>query len=192
MRIAHAFAIVIAPLALVACGDSNTTTDGGTVDMAVAPGADMASAPDMTVQPDMAKTTLVGKWLSSGADVAPLLAGAPFNITKITADFQANTYTVVSTDNANKDTTFTGTWTSTDSGMNGIFNITLNQAMPSVVTSQGIYQIDANVSPARLTYEVAQTQPPIQGVTPPTADKGFGSTAGGVLGMKNVQKFSRQ
>lgn len=190
MRIAHAFA-VIAPLVLAACGDS-TTTDGGTVDMATAPSGDMATAPDMTAQPDMAKVTLVGKWLSSGADIAPLLAGAPFNITKITADFQANTYTVVSTDNAAKDTTFTGTWTSTDSGMNGIFNITLNQAMPSVVTSQGIYQIDTNVTPARLTYEVAQTQPPIQGVTPPTADKGFGSTAGGVLGMKNVQKFTRQ
>ena len=48
-------------------------------------------------------------------DIAPLLAGAPFNITKITADFQANTYTVVSTDNAAKDTTYTGTWAATDS-----------------------------------------------------------------------------
>ena len=91
----------------------------------------------------------------------------------------------------NRPRAFTGTYTAKASTVAGIWDITLNQATPSVLTSVGIFQIDGNATPQRLTYEVAQTQPPIQGVTPPTADKGFGSTAGGLLGMKNVQKYAR-
>jgi len=43
-----------------------------------------------------------------------------------------------------------------------------------------------------MRYEVAQTQPPLQGVTPPTAAAGFGSTSGGAFGQANVQRYVRQ
>ena len=176
--IAAAFATFGA--ALAACGsESHTNDSGGT--------ADMSASPDMVVvQP------LVGKWQSTGADIAPLLAGMPFNLTDIKAQFNADqTYTVDATDKNNTTTKFTGTWTATASTKMNIWDITLNQSMPSVVTSKGIYQVDTSVTPNRMTYEVAQTQPPISGVTPPTADMGFGSTSSGALGMNNVQKYSR-
>jgi hypothetical protein len=40
-----------------------------------------------------------------------------------------------------------------------------------------------------MNYEVAQTEPQIAGVTPPTAQGGFGSTSGGAYGTTNVQKY---
>jgi hypothetical protein len=39
-------------------------------------------------------------------------------------------------------------------------------------------------------YEVAQVDPAIAGVTPPTAQQGFGSTSGGAFGQANVQKYN--
>lgn len=169
--------LVIASLALgaVGCGDDTNNS------------ADMTLSPDLTfVNP------ITGTWKSEGADVAPLLAGMPLNVVKIDATFDGNgTYDVVSTDKDGKATQFKGTWTAKASSVKDIWDITLNQSAPDARTSVGIYQVDATASPNRLTYEVAQTQPPITGVTPPTADKGFGSTAGGVLMMKNVQKYNR-
>ena len=74
----------------------------------------------------------------------------------------------------------------TDSGTGGIWNITVNQSSPSVLTSVGIFKVDGD----NMQYEVAQTEPNI-GAIPPTAAGGFGSTNGGALGTQNVQKYVR-
>src|SRR5262249_42255458 len=62
------------------------------------------------------QAAIIGTWISSGADVAPLLAGAPFNDTKITATFHDDgTYTVVSIDTSNKEIDYAGTYQIMDS-----------------------------------------------------------------------------
>ena len=136
---------------------------------------------------------LVGKWISQGADVAPLLAAAPFNYTQITADFHADgSYAVVGLDASAKETDFTGTWQAHASSAAGIFTIDLSQTAPSVVQSEGIYRIDTTVTPNRMKYEVVQTQP-TNGLTPPTPDAGFGSTVfNGKMIATLIQNYSRQ
>jgi hypothetical protein len=141
---------------------------------------------------DMAKiqNPLVGSWTSQGADVAPLLAGMPFNFTRIDATFAESTYEVSATDKNSQTVKFTGTWTATAAATAGFYDITLNQAAPTTVVSKGIYKIDATVTPNRMSYEVLQVMPDLK-LTPPTASAGFGSTNGGTLGMTNVQKYSK-
>jgi hypothetical protein len=131
---------------------------------------------------------LVGNW--NAYDVSPLLAG--LGITGITAQFnENNTYEVVSTAGS-ASTTFTGTYEVSESpNAEGIYTIVLNQSEPSSLTSEGIFQVYA-ASPDSMWYEVAQTNPAIVGVTPPTADAGFGSTSGGAFGTTNIQKYNRQ
>ncbi len=143
--------------------------------------------------PGSQQSQLSGTWLSQGADVAPLLAGPPFNNVKITATFNAdNTYSVVGIDKDNKEVDYSGTFTATPSAVMGIYDITLSQVMPSTATAQGMYQIDTTVTPARMQYEVVQTQP-TNGLTPPDATKGFGSTIyNGMQISTLIQKYSRQ
>ncbi|MEM1093096.1 MAG: IPT/TIG domain-containing protein [Bacteroidota bacterium] len=130
---------------------------------------------------------LVGNWVSEGTNIAPLLAAPPFNTVRITADFRADgTYTVVTTDASNSEVTLTGTWQAT-AGEGTIRNVTVSQSAPTTLTSAGIYQNLDGV----LTYEVAQTNPPLTGVTPPTAAAGFGSTSGGNFMQLNVQRYVR-
>ncbi len=143
-----------------------------------------STGPTMTTQ-----QAIVGNWISQGADVAPLLAGAPFNWTKITATFNGDgSYLVVGIDTSQKQTTFTGTWTSTASTVSGIYDITVNQSTPATTTAQGIWQVDGS----QLKYEVVQTQP-TNGLTPPTAASGFGSTVyNGKQIATLIQTFVRQ
>ncbi len=160
-------------------GGGGTAGGGGT-----GGGGDMAG---------VAMVTVVGNWLSTGSNLAPGFTKAPFNITSITGVFKADmTYSVTSTDNTGKMSTSSGTWTSMPSDVVGIYNLVQMQTSPSAATAQGIYKIDATVSPALLTLEGVQTSPSL-GATPPTADGGFGSTV--VNGMKTsdwVQKYVRQ
>lgn len=174
----RSLSVSLLALGLSGCGSQTTAANP---DMAGA-----APSPDLA-QP---KDPLLGTWESKGADVAPLLAGNPFNYTQITAKFMESSYVVTAVDKDMKSTSFTGTWQAAKSSVMGIWDITLNQSMPSAVVSKGIYQIDVNAMPNRMTYEVVQVQPDIM-VTPPTAMGGFGSTQGGKLGMSLVQKYSR-
>ncbi|HZS39833.1 MAG TPA: hypothetical protein VFF06_23530 [Polyangia bacterium] len=169
MNRARARTLLIVSLALAGCGADGSPTGPG----------------------PMAQSALVGNWLSAGADVAPLLAKPPFNDTMITATFNADsTYTVLGVDNANKTTSFTGTYTATPSEVDGIFDITIAQNQPSTAAAQGIYQIDPATH--RMKYEVVQTQP-TNGITPPTASAGFGSTVyNGKKIDSLIQNFSRQ
>ena len=141
----------------------------------------------------MQQQPIIGSWLSAGADVAPLRAGAPFNNTKITATFKADgSYSVVSFDTSNKEIDYAGTYQIMPSTVNNIVQIRCSQVMPSTAQAEGMYQIDTTQTPARMQYEVVQTQP-TNGLQPPTPDKGFGSTIyNGTQISTLIQKYSRQ
>ncbi len=150
-----------------------------------------SSDDDNTVEPE-AQEAIIGAWLSTGANIAPLLAGPPFNVAEITATFaENNTYTVLQKDNAGTEITLTGTYTMEKSAVGNIYTIVLNQASPSVLTAEGIYEINTDADPDEMTYEVVQTEPAI-GVAPPTPELGFGSTGAGAFATLNVQKYVRK
>lgn len=155
---------------------------------------------DAVVTPT-ATDPIVATWVSEGLNVPFGLRSAPFKVKKIVATFNSNkSYTVVQTDSANVQTTFTGTITTNESANTDtasasltkgakINNIVANQATPSAVTSTGIFAI----SGANMTYEIIQTTPALAGVSAPTAAGGFGSTT--IAGVKYsiyVQKYVKQ
>jgi hypothetical protein len=135
---------------------------------------------------------IVGKWLSAGGDVAPLLTALHF--TQVTAQFNDNgSYVVHALTDQGQDTELDGTFVDTASSVNGIYNITVHQTAPSTLESDGIYEVDGTGAPVRMQYEVVQTQP-TQGWQPPSATKGFGSTITdkGTPTQINIQKYVRQ
>ena len=141
----------------------------------------------------MQQQPIIGSWVSQGGDVAPLLAGAPFNNVKITATFNNDgTYSVVSFDTSNKEIDYAGTYQIMPSSVGNIIQIRCSQVMPSTAQAEGMYQIDTTQTPQRMQYEVVQTQP-TNGLQPPTPDKGFGSTLyNGMQISTLIQKYSRQ
>jgi len=156
---------------------------------------------DTTTAPTTPTDPIVGVWVSDGANVAYGLKLAPFKVKKIVATFNENkSYTVVQTDSANVNTTFTGTYVNTESTYNDtlstsftkgakVYTIVANQATPSTVTAMGIYAI----SSTNMSYEIIQTSPALTGVNAPTAQGGFGSTT--IAGVKYaiyIQKYVKQ
>jgi len=141
----------------------------------------------------MQQQPIIGTWLSQGADIAPLLAGSPFNNAKITATFKDDgTYSVVSIDTSNKELDYSGTYQIMPSTSGNIVQIRLAEVTPSTAEVEGMYQIDTTQTPARMQYEVVQTQP-TNGLQPPSPDKGFGSTVyNGMQISTLIQKYSRQ
>ena len=130
---------------------------------------------------------IIGKWYSSGLNVAPLLVYA--GIDSVYANFKGdNTYVVESFTPDGSKTTLVGTFTQQHSTVPGIWDITVIQSSPTALTSVGIFQV-MNQDPMLMKYEIAQTEPAIVGVTPPTAEGGFGSTSGGAYGVLNVQTY---
>ncbi|MFZ1731475.1 MAG: IPT/TIG domain-containing protein [Bacteroidota bacterium] len=137
---------------------------------------------------------IVGTWTSEGSNVALLLYGAPFNVRKIVATFKADgSYIVVQTDSSQTNLTLTGVYVVAPGNAaapnDKIRTVTVNQGQPTSVTAEGIYEV--TVAPAGITmkYEIAQTEPPLAGVTKPTPALGFGSTAGGLFGTINIQTY---
>jgi hypothetical protein len=129
---------------------------------------------------------IIGSW--DTYDVSPLLAG--LGITSISAEFRGDqSYTVISSA-AGAESTLEGTYTVSADATNGIYSITLDQTSPSNLTSEGIFEVYV-ASTDSMWYEVAQTDPGIVGVTPPTVSAGFGSTSGGAFGETNIQKYLR-
>jgi len=152
---------------------------------------------DDTTTTKTPEQVIAGTWLSEGADVAPILLGAPLKTKKITATFNSNsTYSVVATDSSNANTTYEGTFDADTTNVSGIYKITTTTSKVNgvayVIESKGIFRIDEAAIPDYMTYEVAQTTPVIAGVTPPTAQAGFGSTSGSAFGTLNVQHFKKQ
>ncbi len=138
---------------------------------------------------------IVGTWLSTGANVAPLLYAAPFKVRSISATFNADgTYSIVQTDSAGTKSTLTGTYVTAPGGAaapkDSIRTIVATQMTPTAITAEGIYQVTPG-TPASMKYEVIQTQPAI-GVAKPTPALGFGSSAAGAYGVWLVQKYVKQ
>jgi hypothetical protein len=142
---------------------------------------------------------LVGTWVSSSQDVAPLLRTL-LAVDSIVANFNAQGgYSVTSYSTRNGQASFVGTYTVVRSTKDTLgapmYTIDLRQATPSVVRSQGIYHVQTSVSPTRMLYEVVQTETPA-GIAP-TVVGGFGSSRN-VMGVpltgafSNIQVFRRR
>ena len=130
---------------------------------------------------------LVGNW--TAYDVSPLLGS--LGITGITAEFKSNNTYKVTSEAGDAASDLAGTYTISDvPNADGIYSIILNQTSPSSLTSEGIFKVFI-ASPDSMWYEVAQTDPAITGVTPPTQSGGFGSTSGGAYGTALIQKYNR-
>jgi hypothetical protein len=124
-----------------------------------------------------------GKWWSKGENMAPLLVNLGFD--SIYADFKIDQTYVVNAYTGGIPVLLSGVYVQQESTVAGIWTITLNQNVPNVITSEGIFQVENNL----MTYEVVQTEPPLG--SPPTPEAGFGSSSGGALGTANVQKYVR-
>jgi hypothetical protein len=138
-----------------------------------------------------AKVGIIGRWVSEGTNVAPLLV-TYFKVAKVTAEFKANNTYLVNQFNIGNTTTvpdlvFSGTYNMVKSAVGNIWTITCNQELPYAAIASGIFEIKAD--PEVLWYEVAQTSG-TQNV-PPTPELGFGSTNAGLFGTANIQKFVR-
>ena len=144
---------------------------------------------------------LVGTWISAGQDVAPLFKIPLIAADSITANFNVQGgYSVTSYSSRNGNISYTGTYTvakSTKDTLSAtIYTIDIRQATPVVSRVQGIYVVQTSVSPARMLYEVVQTETPSG--TPPTVASGFGTTkdvTGRVLagiGLSNVQVYRKR
>lgn len=131
------------------------------------------------VDPDPTYDVIVGKWRAPVP--APILTSF---VDSIHVEFKNNQTYLVKSFKDGAITELAGTYV-TAAGAGNIRNISLDQATPTTLTTSGIYRVVGN----ELTYEVAQSQPAQAGVTPPTAEAGFGSTSSGAFGVLNVQNY---
>jgi hypothetical protein len=135
---------------------------------------------------------IIGTW--EAYDVSPLLLSLGYD-DSLKVDFKDdNTYEVTSYIQGIA-YVLVGTYVQEASMSGNIWDITLNQismnGAPTDITSQGIFEV-YTATPDSMWYEVAQTNPEISGVTPPTPAAGFGSTSGGAFAMTNIQKYIRK
>lgn len=133
---------------------------------------------------------IVGSWVSEGqGNVAQGLIDL-LDIARIDATFRDNmTYEVDAVDSAGTVYRFSGTYEVTEHTGMTIRSIRLSQNVPVAIVSEGIYEVVGD----RMTYEVIQVQPPLEGFTPPTPQEGFGSTKyqGFPLGTYWIQRYTR-
>lgn len=135
---------------------------------------------------DPCEVGVMGKWQSSGTNVAPLLVNL-FATDSIYAEFNTDfTYLVEQYDTSGTKLTLEGTYSQSESGEGNIWNIEVNQTAPAQLISEGIFEVNGTT----MQYEIVQTSPDI-GAIPPTAAAGFGSTNGGALGTANVQVYEK-
>jgi hypothetical protein len=144
---------------------------------------------DLTETVNVNELGIIGKW--SAYDISAILAGLGFD-DSLYAEFYSDQSYQVTAYAGGIPIAFEGVYMMEKSAFDDIWNITLNQTaqggQPNELTSQGIFKIFPAAQDS-MWYEVAQTDPAIVGVTPPTADAGFGSTSGGALGTANIQKY---
>ncbi len=134
---------------------------------------------------------IVGTWVSTGSNIAPLLMFAfSNNIDSIYAIFETNqTYLVRQIDTTGNESNYEGIYTVQKSNVGKIYTITIDQTIPALATVEGMYEIERTQSPHFMQYEVVQTNPPLG--TPPLPDSGFGSTSNGAFFDANIQKYIR-
>lgn len=135
----------------------------------------------VTPEPTPDYDVIVGKWRSPVP--APILADF---VDSIHVEFRNNQTYLVKSFKDGATVELAGTYETSD-GVGEIRNILLEQATPTALASQGIYQVAGD----NLTYEVAQIEPEQPGVTPPTAEAGFGSTSDGAFLDWNIQHYYR-
>jgi hypothetical protein len=132
--------------------------------------------------------TLVGTWISAGANVAIALTLDPSNIDSLVVTFnEDNTISTYSHKTTGDESTWTGVWTvDEESGVDGIYTIVVDYTVGYVHTEEGVFQITAEND--GMTLELVQTVPYL-GFTVPTPADGFGST---VYGSYITQVYVRQ
>lgn len=140
---------------------------------------------DITASVDVNALGIIGKW--SAYDISAVLQGLNYD-DSLYANFYADQSYKVTAYYLGTPVTFEGSYTMNKSDFDDIWEIELNQSTPSTAMSQGIFKVFAAAQDS-MWYEVAQVDPAIPGVTPPTAGAGFGSTSGGALGTTNIQKY---
>ena len=140
---------------------------------------------DLDVSVDVNDLGIIGKW--SAYDISKVLEDNGFD-DSLYANFYADQSYLVTAYLGGLPLELTGTYEMTKTEFDDIWEITLNQASPNALVSQGIFKVFAAAQDS-MWYEVAQIDPVIPGVTPPTAEEGFGSTSGGFIGTDNVQKY---
>ncbi len=149
---------------------------------------------ETTTEPVVQKDPLIGTWISTGANVAPLLNtifAAVGGVDTVYSTFSENNSYVVKQVNKNKSfATYEGTYTVTKSTTGDIHKISIVQTKPSAATNEGIYQISSTTTPNTMKYEVVITS--VGTNVPPTPEKGFGSTNGGAFGTLNVQNYVKK
>lgn len=146
-------------------------------------GINMASTEQKAIP--LHETGIQGYWLSDGENLSPLFQ--QFNFDSVVMQFNANgTYTQYSSTISGIENHLTGTYTQMKSNVEGIWTITLNQLTPIYSKVEGIFAFK-NGQPVMMTYETAQIEPAISGLTPPTPEAGFGST--GIFGSENTQVY---
>lgn len=169
-------------------GAGATSLDGGGIDGGGADGGgtDGGTAGDAgTTAAACADSSLLGTWLSEGADVSPLFTSVDYDSVQATFGSDCS-YQVLAVTGAGDSYDINGTW-SADEGTDPA-TIVQTQAQPYEATADGIWQIVGDT----LTFEVVQTDPDY-GFTAPTPTSGFGSTAGqGLSAGDNTQTYQRQ
>lgn len=178
-------------LSLVGSADgSEVITVSPASESSIYTSAGSAMSASTSTTANLNETGAIGRWVSSGDNVALLLRQT--GIDSIYAEFKAdNTYLVEAFQADGSRTELTGTFGQEQSGVGNIYNIVLTQNTPNSLISEGIFEVTTENNQTVMTYEVAQTDPNIPGVTPPTADGGFGSTSGGAFGNSNIQTYIR-
>lgn len=147
------------------------------------------SEDDPVEDPAVDEKGIVGNW--EATDISAVLTGLGYD-DMLYATFNEDQTYEVKCYIGGVEYKLVGTFVQTKDQDTGLWDITLNQTSmngaPSEITSKGIFEIYEN-EPITMWYEVAQTNPEISGVFPPTVEGGFGSTSGGAWGTGNIQKY---
>ena len=153
-------------------------------------GSEIAGGSLAGVQP-----LIVGRWESTGTDVAPLLRDPSIGLTRLEATFLSDLRFIVGVDNQDGyHFELEGSYELRPSPTGDLLTegqvheIILRQTLPDVAVSEGIWRVEGDT----LQYEVVQVEPPLPGAqTPPQREGGFGSTNNGALGTDNIQLYRR-
>lgn len=181
------FGTLIVPVDSLSNTEAKVTVPGtillGPTLIKVQRGSGQAKTLQFTVQ-----DPIVRAWVAEGLNVAPALYAPPQLLRKLTLQcFSAsNAYTLTQVDSSGRSTIFTGEWNAAygagDNNSISLRTVTLTQATPSTMDAQGIYQVTiVNSKDISMKLEVVPTNPAV-GLTPPTAQGGFGSTGGAPAG----------
>ncbi len=127
----------------------------------------------------------VGKWLSAGSDIAPLLTSFSIDSIYVTMNEDGTIILDQHVIGAGWSSN-SGTYAVTESTSGDIHTIFISYSSPSF-DQDGIIAVTDGDTPT-MQLEVVQTNPDI-GAVPPTVAAGFGSTNGGALGTINIQNY---